>query len=395
MPIGDVAANNWAGGINNRARRDQVPDGFVRDMVNFHPIGTTLRLRPQSAVHEVCTNLRGAFDAPDGLLLVDGDELSLLDDTNARRVLRTVPAAGKVSAAELDGTVYLCIGSAMLTYNRGGVVGDWGVPRPSVTPSTGTPQFPNRRFVLSFVGPTGVESGTTAQQELLGEVYVPAPPPEHVARLYVSATDGDEYHLYYEGGEATVTVGATNEAAMTAVTRHLNAPPPCEAMCSHKGMLFMVSGNIVVHTLPMGPHHVDMQENFFMYPVPVTGIACGLAGVYLSSDHVYLLSYTRSEFQQSIDDEHPAYRGAMMTESSGNVVYMTDRGLHREEQTDRGPKTRPLSEANFAPVPHEAAVLGEVDFDGEKIVVSSVTDVAPNARGLAASDYFEAEVVRP
>ena len=88
--------------------------------------------------------------------------------------------------------------------------------------------------------------------------------------------------------------------------------------------------------------------------------------------------------------------GALYETDKGNVVAMTRKGLLIEQSDSRGGwLMAPVTEAAYDVVDHSAAALGEVDYEGEKLIVSSVKDRRSTGSGLSASDFFETEVVRP
>lgn len=69
----DEEIKGWAGGINNRANFREMPQGFVRDLVNFDPLeGGVLGLRTGFEQRYAATNARGALSVGTKVLFADG-----------------------------------------------------------------------------------------------------------------------------------------------------------------------------------------------------------------------------------------------------------------------------------------------------------------------------------
>jgi len=295
----------------------------------------------------------------------------------------------------MDGAVYGCVGDSVFRV-VGDAVAPWGYPTPVGVFSNGGSDS-KRKAAVTFSDASGLESGASPVVRLGSQITVPEPPEGAVANVFASAEDGDELYFQFSVSTAgTYEVPSTNEEGRVLGTQYLTQPPPAEYLTSYSSMIFGASGNVVYHTSPMQPHHVDTMENFLFYPAPVVGMAAGNAGLYVGADKLYLLIFGETGFRQTVVSEHPPMVGALIQTDDGYAVAMTAKGLMVERVDDGGNwRMVNVTEPQFSIADHESAALGEVDYDGEKLIVSSVRDRKTTGNGLAASDYFETEVVRP
>lgn len=390
----EVKFENWAGGANNRLPADRLPEGFVRDLVNLHPIGGKLKLRPGTELVSAFTDLRAAYPTDSGLLAVDGGSLLLLDDALSPTTLRSVPVGGACAFTTMDAVTYCSVGSDVFTVH-GGAAGPWGYPTPTgVSSDAGQAK---RKVSVTFSDSAGLEGGASPAVPLGTTVTVPAPPSGCVANVFASAVDGDELYFQFAVAAAgTYALPQTSEEGRVLTTQYLTQPPPAEFLTHYQSMIFGATGNVVYYTSPLQPHHVDPMENFFFFPSPVTSLQAGRGGVYVGADKLYLLTFRGDEAQQRTVSEYPPMHGGMYEMEKGNVVAMTRKGLLVERSDERGGWVMtPVTEQSYDVIDHSEAALGEVDYEGEKLVVSSVKDRKSTGDGLSASDFFETEVVRP
>jgi len=392
--IEEATIQNWPNGANNRSPSDRIPEGFVRDLVNLHPIGGKLRLRPGAETVLSGASVRHAHAYKDGLLVVDGEDLAMVDPSMSSRSIGAVPGTGPCAFTTMDGTVYASVGDRVFTV-KAGAVSAWGYQTPLGVASNATES--QRKVAVTFSDLDGVEGGASPAIPLGDMVTVPAPPAGCVANIYASAENGDE--MYFQqavAGAGTYAVPQTSEESRVLTLQYVTQPPPAELLTNHQSMVFGAAGNLVYYTSPMQPHHVDPMENFFFFPSPVSSLAAGKAGVYIGADKLYLLTFRGDEARQETVSEYAPMDGALYETDKGNVVAMTRKGLLIEQSDSRGGwLMAPVTEAAYDVVDHSAAALGEVDYEGEKLIVSSVKDRRSTGSGLSASDFFETEVVRP
>lgn len=395
MAVDEAKLENWPGGANNRAPADRLPDGFVRDLVNLHPIGAKLRARPAAEKVVSGTDVRAAHPVSGGLLVVDGTNLMYMDLSYSSQVIGTVPAYGACAFATMDEVTYACVGGSTFRVVGTDVL-SWGYPRPLGVTTSGDDTI-RRKVACTFSDASGLEGGASDPIALGTQVTVPSPPAGCNVNVYASAQDGEELHFQLSSATGgTFPIGATNEEGAVLGTQHVDAPPPAELLAEYQSMVFGASGNVLYHTLPMQPNHTDLMEAFFYYPAPIVALAAGRSGVYVGADKLYLVSMRGSEARQSVVSEYPPVAGGLYTTERGEVAAMTRKGVHLEQSDQRGGYfMAPLTERNYDITPHSAGSLGEIDYDGEKLLVSSVTDRQQTGTGLSARDFFETEVIRP
>lgn len=407
MPVGEVKFENWAGGINNRAPDNRLPEGFVRDLLNLYPVGATLQLRPGADKVYDGTNVRGLFGLGDSIVVVDGSNVLLLGGASPQS-LGSVPATGAVCGAELNSELYMCVGGARLIVNPARGLRAWGVDTPADTgssPGDDPQRTPDqlrkeqglRKYTLTYTNVDGVESGAPPGERIGASIVVPSPPTGHKVNVYATEPDGSIYYLQgsYASGR-TLTLGPTNAGGKMLMDQHVAAPPPGEFMAEVAGVLIVGAGNYVFHTLPMSPHHVDLESGFLQYPEPLGGLVAGVAGLYVSADKCYKIDGVgQADIRQRIVFDYPAIRGSMANTPDGMAVWVTEYGMAAEVSDERGGFViAEPSKQSFVPAVSSQASSGVVHHNGERLLVAN-NRKSDESNPLAAAGYFEAEVIRP
>lgn len=318
----DKIIGGWTRGIDNKSTADRIPEGYVRDMLNFDPVAGKLKLRPQSQVVEPGTNCKSLVQYHGLLAYVDG--------TN------------------------------VVTYN----------------PKTRT------KMTLLSVNAADAARGV--------------PMVVHDGRLYIAASvgmyvfDGQTLSPWQKdgGGGALSMVGDRPE-----FTRSLTLSG-CSAMASHNGVILLAAGPYVFMTDPLMPDRIDPIAGFFSFESDVGMLLSGKRGVYISADKCYSLRGVETESpEQSTVLYYPAVAGSGVMLPDGRAAWVTEYGMAVESTDPREGVIEPNKEA-FVPPPMSQAASGVVEVGGVTRMVASTTP-SNNQTGLAASDYFEAEVIRP
>lgn len=157
-------------------------------------------------------------------------------------------------------------------------------------------------------------------------------------------------------------------------------------------MLLIADGKTLWHTLPMSPHLLDKATSFFQYPSSISVVLQVDGGVFVCADKTYFLQAPgSSDVIQRKVLEHGAVSGTGSILPDGRATWMTQYGLAVGALD--GSVTL-LSQNNFVPEQASAGASGVIDHNGNQLVVTNFTGQrGPNP--LAASDYYEAEIVTP
>lgn len=392
----EVKLNAFARGINNRAPSNRIPEGYVRDMVNLDP-GPTVTMRTGYRKVADCQNGRAVFTYGDGILVVDGGDLCTYDPSTERLTpVYSGLANGPVCATEHNGELFISAPNVRLRYD-GSIVRRWGVPTVTTQPSsyggiTGG-QLPVL-YAAVYENEYGELGGTCAPAELKGKyLQIDNIPDGHKVRIYTSTPGGSTLYLYRTVTAAgAVTAGASSGDGAELITEGLSEPPPCEYMTSHNGVIVMASGNIVQVTAPMLTHLVNESDYFIQYPEKVGMVVSGLHGVYVSADKCYRVdNIGTAQVRQSVALGYPAIPGTGVELKDGSAMWATRYGM-AIESADIREGIYVNSAFYFGEV--DSGVVGVHEHDGR---VKAVMRGAKRDRqgGLAADDYFEAEIIRP
>lgn len=402
--------SNWAGGIDNLAPDDRVPDGYLRDALNVDPTpGGALQLRTGYERAFNGTAIRGMLSLGRKLLVADGPNLIELDTRRGTtRTLRTIAAAGVFIGAVLNRRLFLQTATEQLVYD-GETVREWGVPDVLVQPmpqvAAGGALLPGQyKLAVTFTDDSGLEGGTDAPLSFAvaaGEqvtVTLPAPPAGGWVNLYLSAPNGQSLYLQdSRTTAATVTVAAMRDDTRLLTTAYLRRPPLGHVMCEHAGQLAIAVGNVVWVTAPFKSHLVDMRQGYYQYAATVNALLSdGDLFVSVTGDQCYALNDTHGDEpgQRTVLDV-PAVTGTAVQLPDGRGAWMTEYGQAVTAKDNRGTSYMELvNRAHFAPPSANQGAAGVVKHGGNELIVTA-TRGPQSVNGLAAVDIFTGEVRRP
>jgi hypothetical protein len=395
-----VSLSNWENGANNIAPEDRLPDGFVRDLLNLDPVGGTLEMRTGYELVAAGTDVRAVMALGSKVLYVDGATLIEFDMlTNASRTLRSVAGAGSVSSCVHNHELFFSTVNETLRYD-GKNVREWGVPDVTGQPLVSiSDQITGRRlYAMTYTNQYGEEGGTVSAANVPEGVYEFTIPPLAAglkANLYVSSLNGRT--LYLQGTYETagpVTVNRPVDDTQTLATMHMRKPSPATHLASKNAVILSAVGSALQVTSPMAPHLVSPASAFFQYPTGIGMVLPGSRGVYVSADKVYQLrgADTDKPDQNDISD-YPAVAGTGVSLADGRAAWLTRYGMSIESADAREGVIQP-NRQSFVPQEATQGASGVVDNNGNEMVVTTLKNGGqPNT--LVASDYFEAEVIRP
>lgn len=398
---------NFSRGIANRVARGDVPEGYVQDLRNLDPTpGGDLRLRSGASKVYTATDLRGAWEHGEDVLLVDGSSLVLFNTrTLTSTTLATVAASGPVSHARVGAVSYLNTLTEQLRID-GDQVSAWAVPNgPHMAVQVVSGYLSAGRYrVAATYTLGGVEGGVLAPvtvdlQDGEGvQLTLPTPPTDCQARIYLTDTNGKV--LYRQTTTASTSVTLTRVALDTAplATAGLVRPPRGSMMADSQGMLAVAEGATLWVSEPMMPHLFDPVRSTYQFPGGIRFLVGAEYGFVIGHERgVTLLTGAQGEAPalEYVDKTRP-FQGAAMRTRAGEVWWLTERGptqLTRQKDTTRvGGEA--LASDHFVMGRHDHAAVGAFTHNGMELVLVAPKDsFRPN--GLVSTDYYEVDVLVP
>lgn len=395
-----VVRDGWINGINNKAHWRQMPEGTVRDSVNVDPLATggyTLR----AGYEQVYSGsvIRGGVSVGDVVILADGEDLVHYDTrTGVATTLRTIAGSGWFAGDVLNSELFFCTANETLRF-KDGVLRYWGVPDvlnqpvPALVPGEMLPGT----YQLAMTWFDGIDEGGTSgaiQVDVAaGQALTVTLPSRdgYVPRLYVSAVNGSTLYLQADGA-GTYTISRVDDSAARLETMYMRAPMPGAHVAQHNGVLAVAAGEHLWVTHPMRPHLYRPMRDFFQFSDTVGFILSADGGLYVSADKTYFISGVEGEVpEMRVVLPYPSVAGSAVSLPDGRAAWMTRYGV----AATSGPgQVDLISQDNFVPELAESGSSGIVERNGNQLVVTTMAgNRGPNP--LAASDYYEAEIVTP
>lgn len=393
-----IRSDTWSGGMNNLDQVDRLPEGQVRDLLNFDPVGGGgLHKRAgRNRVAEI-SGVHGAVPYLAGLLIAAGGDLLRYDAvTNEARRIGSAPAAGGMCGAELNGDAFLCtaIGSMRV---RGDRVGEWGLAEiyPRITIGPGSLPAGIYRVAVTALDSFGAESGAAPLIVTLSEpgtidLLWSAPAGAVECRVYASATDGET--LYLQGkASAGFSLASVGDEGARLITANLVMPPVATQVYAYKDRLLLVAGSALWVTEPYAQHLVNPAYGFIQYGSAVDMVAVTDGGVFVAAGQkTYFLRNPGAE-DSALPAvlEHGAVSGSGITLPDGRAAWMTRYG----QAIGSADGSVSLLQANkFAPRIAQDAAVGLVESNGVQMLVTTMKGATgPNALGVEDSFGLEIE----
>lgn len=397
-----VRRDGWPEGIDNRANWKDVPLNRVRDAVNVDPLKSgSFALR--GGFNEVVsgTDIRGALACGKYILVADGTDLRVFNtDTNTTETLAQIAGAGVFAGDVLNEELFFCTQNQTFRF-KNNVLRPWGVPTPSYQP---VPSVVSGGLVpgtyqcaITYVDAYGDEGGTirpltiavTSGKGLQFTLSTPAGISK--VRLYISAVNGSELYLQYEGtGSYTANVVRDDTARLD--TMFTRDPIAGDFVAKHNACLCIAQGSTLWLTLPMRPHLRSAASRFFQYPSQIDGVISVETGIYVLADKTYFVTGVETaQPSQAVVFDFGGVHGSQTTTPDGDAVWLTQYGI---AVGDGQGSVNLISKERFFPELASYGSSGIVERNGNQLVVSTARP--KNAAGsMAAVDYYETEVITP
>lgn len=393
-----IRTDTWSGGMNNLAQADRLPDGQVRDLLNFDPVtGGGLQKRAgRTRVVEI-EGVHGAVPYLAGLVIAASGELLRYDTaTNEVRRIGEIPSAGGLCGAELNGDAFLCTATGSVRV-RGDQVGAWGLPEvfPRITVGEGALPVGVYRVAVTALDAFGAESGAAPLIVTLGqpgsiELLWSVPAGAEQCRVYASVANGETLYLQASNAGSGLTLGSVRDDGARLQTANLVQPPVASQAHAYKGRLLLVAGSALWITEPYAPHLVNPAYGFVQYGAPIDMVATTDGGVYVAAGQksFFLRNPGTEDSAQAVVREHGAVRGSGVTLPDGRAAWMTRYG---QAIGDAAGLVSLPQESKFAPRLAQEASAGLVENNGVRMLVTTMKGAAgPNTLGV--EDSFGLEI---
>lgn len=401
-----IQLSDFSRGANNRVPADRIPEGFVRDAINFDPLqqgGVAMRAG-YNKVYEG-TDVRGVVALDHRLLLADGTDLIEFDtQTNSTRVLRTIAGSGAFAGAVLNRELFFCTANECLRYD-GQSVRTWGVPTPLVPPAVvaagGALRAGAYHYSVTFVDAAGDEGGSSTTGAFVASadgsrvtIELPEPPAGGRVRLYMSPGDTLTQYLQVErttGDSVDITV--LEDDILTLGTQFAKGPTPATHVAVVNGVLLLAVDNVVWMTHPLRPHLLYYNRGFFQFPAPVTLLLASGGGMYVGADRTYWVAGAEGpEPTTLIVDDQPPVPGTGVAQGSDGVMWMSQYG---PVVGAPGGEVQFLTRPHYVPTMTSHGASGIIEHNGNLLAVTTLRGIPQESNPLAAGDYVEAEIVYP
>ena len=398
--------------MNTLKRAETLEDEEARNIVNFD-IDDAGKVRVRQGRTKVYAGniVKDTFwSEGDISLFVEDGDLKILNTDFTATLLRSGVGYSPMRYVVVNNVVYYTNG-VVTGIVRDGLNEPWGVIAPSQQPalsaanSSGSLSAGVYQVAVTFISPTGEESGTGLSAEVEVEAggsielsAIPQPPAGHTMRIYVSAANGEKLHSLAQliPGQVFYRItSVANQTSRVLETQFGMAPPPGTQLEYHDGMIFIVDGNVVWYTEPLRYGLVKRMKAFFLFGGPVTMIKSVQDGLFIAADKTYFLVGIGTD-ELELRDVLPY--GAIdcqpieierTTEGVIRIAWWSERGVCIGE---RGGVVTNLMEDKVAVSKFKRGALLFREYDGIRQIIACLQDGTEST--YAASDYVTDETAR-
>lgn len=403
----------WTKGMNTLKRAETLEDEEARNIVNFDvdDAGKVQLRQGRTKVYAGNIVKDTFWSEGDISLFVEDGDLKILNTDFTATLLRSGVGYSPMRYVLVNGLVYYTNG-VVTGIVREGSSESWGVKAPSQQPalsaanSSGSLSAGYYQVAVTFISPTGEESGTGLSAEVQVEEgdsidvsAIPQPPAGHTMRLYVSAANGEKLHSLASLIPGQVSYRITqvaNQTGRVLETQFGDAPPAGNLLEYHDGRIYIGAGNIVWVTEPLRYGLVKRTKGFFMFGgQAVTMIKSVQDGIYIAADKTYFLTGIDTPEMENRDvlpygsiDCQPI-EVERTTEGVIRVAWWSERGICVGA---RGGAVTNIMEDKVAVSKFKRGALLFREHDGIRQIIACLQDGTQST--YAVSDYVVDETAR-
>ena len=297
-------------GINNTANINRIPQGFLRECVDFDVNKNGMLTQKQGYTNKDA----GTFSC------IGGDDKRCFAVRNNNLVevipngtgyafttIRSGVGAVALDFAECDGNYYY-VGSSVNGVIKSSSSKSFGLPSVATQPTltqadTGSLLKGTYLVACTFLDSTGLESGTVAPSSIaisadgkkiaLSNIPVSANADVTSVAIYVSGRNGGELYRQatVNNGVTTANISSVSVNGFSLYSIGINPAPYGSLIAYHYSHLYIANGAYLFYSEKFRYHHWK-PENHYKYPATITGIMpCESGGMWIATlDGLYFLA---------------------------------------------------------------------------------------------------------
>lgn len=311
-------------GINNVEKETSLPDGALRNSVNFDISNDgKMKLRPGYTQVYSGTGIHSLSpeDVTAGVFFVENGTLKELDEGYNATPLATVSSdpRRRMSYIQMADNVYYSNGfdSGMIHQSTSY---RWGVPTPERAPvlSAASGGLPAGTYHLKFTYiKDGEESGATQMSSITlntdGAIALSSLPSYLYAdylRIYCTESNGKVFYKQVDLAVGLTSFSITKVAIGTLLeTDNMQSNPTGHILAKYRGRIYWANHNRLYWTEPLR-YGLYSPANYMLFPERITIVVDVEDGLYVVSDQTYYLDgVDPGSFKRSVSYPYGAVEG--------------------------------------------------------------------------------------
>lgn len=397
---GTVSVKSLIGGMNNKLNPVDLPEGFVRNIVNAD-ISDNGKARLRKGMTKIYSSLGVKYGHK--RYFIENLDLCYLEPDNTKTVIFSGVLGTEFTFCDYLGVTYFSDGIVnKKLVNKD--VQPWGLPvpaKPVITSISGTYFAGTYLAAYSWVTDDGVESGLSDISTITlatpgGFMFVGIPNVVEGAkalRIYLSTANGNTLYFVAEVNSNSFSMSSGSyDSGHTAEVMFKYAPPPASIIRFYNGRAYVADAyGVVWYSEPFSYDHFGV-DNYLQFPERVAIMEPVKGGIYFAtgSETFFYAGNPETGFDITKKFNYGAIRGTgKQIPNTENVTWMSKRGLIVGNKSG---SCENVQEKNVAIESGETGELVIREQDGLHQVISIVKNSTTSS--LAATSFIEAEVIR-